>query len=113
VATVSWFGPQNQADFGLSVVTQNRREEVNVGHTLRYNALLHLEASRSRVFQFTLKLAETRRQVVHMTPSRRSRGVKAEDSWINEMGYIGLFYTKITVFNIFGLNDVLVFYLSL
>jgi hypothetical protein len=34
-AAVSWFGHQNQAVFGLSVVTQNRRREVSVGHASR------------------------------------------------------------------------------
>jgi hypothetical protein len=31
-ATVSWFGTQNQAGFGLSVVPQNKWREVGVGH---------------------------------------------------------------------------------
>jgi hypothetical protein len=30
-ATVSWFGPQNHAGFGLSVAPQNRRREVGAG----------------------------------------------------------------------------------
>jgi hypothetical protein len=34
-ATVSWFGPQNQAGFGLSVAPQNRRREVSAGHVSR------------------------------------------------------------------------------
>jgi hypothetical protein len=42
-ATVSWFGPQNQAGFGLSVASQNRQREVSV------------EASWARVSQFGLK----------------------------------------------------------
>jgi hypothetical protein len=32
-ATVSWFGPQNQAGYGLSVVPQNRWEDATVLYT--------------------------------------------------------------------------------
>jgi hypothetical protein len=46
---VSWFGPQNQVGFGLSVATQNRWREVGVGHTLRSSGLLHVKASLARV----------------------------------------------------------------
>jgi hypothetical protein len=42
---VSWFGPQNQAGFGLSVASQNRQTEVSVGHASRSSDLLHVEAS--------------------------------------------------------------------
>jgi hypothetical protein len=34
-ATVSWFGPQNQVGFGLSVAPQNRRRKVGAGHASR------------------------------------------------------------------------------
>jgi hypothetical protein len=47
--TVSWFVPQNQADFDLLVAPQNRRSEVGMKHALRSNDLLHVEASRVRV----------------------------------------------------------------
>jgi hypothetical protein len=53
--TVSWFGPQNQAGFGLSVVLQNRRREVGAGHASRFSGLLRVEASRARVSQSGLK----------------------------------------------------------
>jgi hypothetical protein len=39
-ATVSWFGPQNQASFGLSVVPQNQRRDDDVGHASRSGSLL-------------------------------------------------------------------------
>jgi hypothetical protein len=52
---VSWFGPQNQADFSLSVAPQNRRRDVGVGHALRFSSLLHVKASLARVFQSGLK----------------------------------------------------------
>jgi hypothetical protein len=54
-ATVSWFGHQNQASFGLSVAPQNRWREVGAGHTPRSSGLLHVEASLARVFQSGLK----------------------------------------------------------
>jgi hypothetical protein len=56
--TVSWFGSQNQAGFGLLVAPQNRRREVGVGHTSRYSSLLCVEASLARIFQSGLKTGE-------------------------------------------------------
>jgi hypothetical protein len=53
--TISWFGPQNQAGFGLSVASQNRQREDGAGHALRSVSLLRLEASHARVFQSGLK----------------------------------------------------------
>jgi hypothetical protein len=53
--TVSWFGPQNQARFSLSVASQNRWKEVGAGHVSRSSGLLHIEASMARVFQSGLK----------------------------------------------------------
>jgi hypothetical protein len=53
---VSCFGPQNQAGYGLSVVAQNRWEDKdNAGHASRSSGLLHVEASRVRIFQSGLK----------------------------------------------------------
>jgi hypothetical protein len=48
-ATVSWFGPQNQARFDLLVVSQNQQEEDGAGHASRCSGLLCLEASRATV----------------------------------------------------------------
>jgi hypothetical protein len=53
--TVSWFGPQNQVGFGLSVAPQNRWREVSAGHASRSSGLLHMEASLARVSQSVLK----------------------------------------------------------
>jgi hypothetical protein len=50
-ATVSWFGPQNEVGFGLSVAPQNRRREVGAGHASRSSNLLGVEASLARVSQ--------------------------------------------------------------
>jgi hypothetical protein len=55
-ATVSWFWPQNQVSFSLSVAPQNRWREEDAGHTLRSGDLLRLEASRARVSQSGLKI---------------------------------------------------------
>jgi hypothetical protein len=54
-AAVSWFEPQNQVGFGLSVAPQNRWREDSAGHTSRSSGLLHLEASHPRVSQSCLK----------------------------------------------------------
>jgi hypothetical protein len=54
-ATVSWFVPQNQAGFGLSVAPQNRWREVGAGHASRSSSLLGVEASLARVSQSGLK----------------------------------------------------------
>jgi hypothetical protein len=48
---VSWFGPQNQADYGLSVASQNQREGDGVEHVSRSSCLFCMEVSRTRVFQ--------------------------------------------------------------
>jgi hypothetical protein len=52
---VSWFGPQNQVGFSLSVAAQNRQREVDVGHASRSSSLLGIEASLARVSQSSLK----------------------------------------------------------
>jgi hypothetical protein len=53
---VSWFGPQNQVGYGLSIAHQNRQDdECGVGHVSGSSGLLRLEASRARVSQFCLK----------------------------------------------------------
>jgi hypothetical protein len=54
-ATDSWFGPQNQVGFGLSVAPQNRWREVNMGHPLKSSGLLRVETSLARVSQSGLK----------------------------------------------------------
>jgi hypothetical protein len=53
--TVSWFGSQIQAGFGLSVMPQNQWREDGAGHTSRSSSLLHVEASLARVSQSGLK----------------------------------------------------------
>jgi hypothetical protein len=52
---ISWFGPQNQVGFSLSVAPQNRRREVGVGHASRSSSLVRVGASLARVSQSGLK----------------------------------------------------------
>jgi hypothetical protein len=110
---VSWFGLQNQAGDGLSVVPQNWWEEVGVGHMSRSSGLLRLEASRTRVSQFASKLAEPRRRVVHVASSRRSCGDEAEDGRVDVMGCIRLLYPNFVVLSILDPRGILVFCLDL
>jgi hypothetical protein len=56
--TVSWFGPQNQAGYGLSVAPRNRWEGDSMGHASGSSSLLHVKASRASIFQSGLKTGE-------------------------------------------------------
>jgi hypothetical protein len=85
---ISWFLPQNQVGYGLSVT----------GHALRSSGLLHLKASRLRVFQSSIKTDGGAMRMVHVTSSRRSCGDETEDGWVNAMGCIRLFYSNFVVF---------------
>jgi hypothetical protein len=100
--------------YGLLVAQQNQREdEDGAGHTSRSSGLLHVEVSQARVSQFTSKLAEARRQVMHVALSWRSREDQVEDGWINAMGYVRLCYPCFAVFFVLGYRGNLVFYLGL
>jgi hypothetical protein len=64
--------PQNQATYGLSVASQNEREDQDdVGHALRSSSLLCIEASRARVSQSSLKTGEGVTQMMHVASSWR------------------------------------------
>jgi hypothetical protein len=54
-AMVSWLGSQNQANYGLSIASQNQQEGDGVGHVSRSSGLLHVESSLTRVSQSDLK----------------------------------------------------------
>jgi hypothetical protein len=56
--TVSWFGPPNQVDDGLSVAPQNQRRDDDAIHASRSDGLLRLQANHVRVFQSGLKTSE-------------------------------------------------------
>jgi hypothetical protein len=72
--TVSWFGPQNHAGFGLSVAQQNQRRKVDQEHVLRSSSLLHVEASWDRISQSGLKTGGG-------ATSGGARGIIAESVW--------------------------------
>jgi hypothetical protein len=100
---VSWFGPQNQVGYGLSVAPQNQREdEDGAGHASRSSDLLCLEMSRARVSQSSLKTGKGVEWMVHVASSWRSHRVEAEDGWIDATGCIRLFYPNFVVFIVLG-----------
>jgi hypothetical protein len=81
----------------LSIAPQNRCEDgVGVRHASRSSGLLRVEASQARVFQFVLKLVESRRQVVHVASSRRWRRDQVEDGRVDTMDCVGPFYPKLS-----------------
>jgi hypothetical protein len=85
--------------YGLSVAPQNRREdEDDVGHASRSSGLIHLEASRVRVFQSSLKTGGGATQMMHMASSRRSHEDEAEDDQVGVTGCIRLFCPNYIVF---------------
>jgi hypothetical protein len=55
IAMVSWFGPQNEVCYSLSVAPENRWEEDGAGHTLRSSGLLRVEASGTTISQSDIK----------------------------------------------------------
>jgi hypothetical protein len=56
--TVSWFRPQNQAGYGLSVAPQNQQEyEDDAGYASRSSGLLHLKV-RLGFFSLVSRLVE-------------------------------------------------------
>jgi hypothetical protein len=112
ILAVSWFDPQNQVGDGLLVTLQNWWEEDGAGHTSRSNSLFRLE-SRVRVFQFTSKLWEEQRWVVHVAASWRPCEDEAEDRRVDAMGCIEFFYPYFTVFIVLDTMGILVFWMSI
>jgi hypothetical protein len=55
------------------------------------------------------RLAEARRWVVHMAPSRRSRRDQVEDGWANGMDYVRTCYAYFVIFYVLGTRGILVF----
>jgi hypothetical protein len=81
--TISWFEFQNQVGYNLSAAPQNRRVGDNVRHASRSSGLLRVEASRDRISQFTSKLTDARRWVVHVASLQRSCEDQVEDGRID------------------------------
>jgi hypothetical protein len=93
---VSWFQPQNQTDYSLSVASQNRQEdEHGMWHALRSSGLLHLEASQARVFKSHLKTGGGATRMMHVTSSWKLHQVKAEHRRVDVIGYGGPFYPNL------------------
>jgi hypothetical protein len=59
---------------------------------LRSSRLLHVKASRVRIFQSGLKTGEGATRMVHVTTSQRLRQGQVKDGWVYVMGYIGPCY---------------------
>jgi hypothetical protein len=55
IAMASWFVPQNQAGYGLSIAPQNLWEEDSVRHASRSSGMLRLKVSRAKFSQFCFK----------------------------------------------------------
>jgi hypothetical protein len=101
--TVSWFGPQTQVSYGLSVAPQNRWEDKDgAGHTSRSSGLLRLEASRARVSYSSLMTGGGTAQMVHVASSWRSLEDEAEDGRVDAMGCMRLFYPNVVIFVVLG-----------
>jgi hypothetical protein len=99
IVTVSWFGSQNQASYGLLIAPQNQRDDDSVRDTRRdLAAWFAWKQVALEFFSLTSRLMEARLQVVHVTSSRRSRGVEVENGRVDTTGCVGPFYLKIAVF---------------
>jgi hypothetical protein len=75
--------------------------------------LLHLEASRAKVSQSSIKTGGGAVQMVHVASSRRSREDEAEDERVDVTGCIGLFYPNFAIFIVLGHKDSLVISFSI
>jgi hypothetical protein len=111
------FEPQNQVDYSLSVAPQNRREDENgEENTLRSSGLLHLEASRARVSQSSLKTGGGVVWMVHVASSRRSHGSEATDGRFDGIGCgavkVGPNYTSLDTIFLLAHRGILVIWSS-
>jgi hypothetical protein len=89
--------------YGLSVVSQNRREDEDAtGHALMSSGLLCLEVSWARVSQSSLKTSGGAARKVNVASSWRSCGDEAEDRWVDATGCIRLFYPNFAIFFVLG-----------
>jgi hypothetical protein len=106
--TVSWFRPQNQICFGLSVAPQNRQRDVDVRHTSRFSVLLHVEVSWDSVSQSGLKTSgDTMASDTRDTITEVSRN-QVKDGRVDATDCVGHCYPTFTVFNILGLMCIVV-----
>jgi hypothetical protein len=71
--------------------------------------LLHVEASRARVYQFDSKLPEARQRVVHVAPLRRSHEDQVDDGQVDVTGCVGPFSPNFVVFIVLDPKGIVVF----
>jgi hypothetical protein len=110
IVTVSWFEPQNQAGYGFSVASQNRREDNLTWDTCRDLAACFTCKQVVLGFRSLVsRLIEARRWVVHVASSRRLHRVETEDGRVDATECIRPFYPKITVFYVLDPRGNLVF----
>jgi hypothetical protein len=83
-----------------------------VGHVSRSSGLLHVEASRARVFQSGLKIVGCATRMVYVTSLRRLRRGQVENVRIDMMGYIRPYYPFFAIFFVLCPRCVLVFCLA-
>jgi hypothetical protein len=87
----------------LSIAPQNQWEdEDGAGHASRSSGLLHVEASRARVFHSGLKTGGGAAWMVHVASPRRLHRVEAKDRWVDATGCVGPFYPNFTIFYVLG-----------
>jgi hypothetical protein len=97
--------------YGLSVAPQSRREdEDDVGHALRSSGLLHLEVSRARISQSSLKTGGSVMWMVLAASSWRSRADEVKDRHVDATGCIRLLYSNFVVFVVLGHKVIRVVY---
>jgi hypothetical protein len=80
-----------------------------VRHVPRSSGLLRVKTSRVRVFSLSSRLAEARRQVVHVAPPRRSYEDQFEDGRVDTTGYVRPYYPYFAIFYVLGTRSILVF----
>jgi hypothetical protein len=108
--TVSWFGSQNQVDYDLLIAPQNQRREVGTGHASRSSGLFHMEASRARVFQPSVKTGGgATAWMVHVSSLRRLHRDQVEDGWVDVMGCVGPGCSCFVIFFILSPRGIVVF----
>jgi hypothetical protein len=121
VARVSLFGPQNWqlrfGDLGLKITRRFLGLGLKTEQAIRFvSCTTKPTGGRRYGTHFGLefpslasRLAEAQQWVLHVTSSRRLRRVQAKDGWVDAMGCIGPFYSRIVVFYVLDPRGIVVF----
>jgi hypothetical protein len=108
-AMTSWFGPQNQVGYGLTVARQNRREDAMMLDTHRDLAACFTWKQVELGFSsLATRLAEARLWVMHVAPSRRLHRVEVKDRWVDATGCVGPCYPCFAIFILLGPRGIVV-----